>query len=153
MNSFVWMSFNTWWQFGGCSVTMGEHWKPRILIVGAGSVGVILGYHLSLAEAEVTFLIRPHRARALDRPQILHCYDDNKLKVFKGYSYNTDPAEMTDTAFDYIVITLDGTSLQNEDGQSLVETIGKAARGTGTKIIIGSVAFNLKPWFPKSSGS
>ena len=60
---------------------MSEQSRARILIIGAGSMGIITGYHLSLAGADVTFIIRPHRAEALNHPQILYCYDDNKLKV------------------------------------------------------------------------
>jgi len=107
---------------------MSEHHRPHILVIGAGSMGIITGYHLSLAGADVTFLVRPHRAEALDRPQILYCYDDNKLKEYKGFTYFTDPSEMVGANYDYIVITLDGASLRNEVGRSLVKTIGEAAR-------------------------
>ena len=131
---------------------MSEHQKPHVLIIGAGSMGIILGYHLGLAEALVTFLVRPHRAEALSHDQILYCYDDNQLKEYKGYTYITDPLEMVGANFDYIIVTLDGASLQNEVGQSLVRTIGEAARRTNAKVILGSVFFNLRPWFLQTSG-
>jgi ketopantoate reductase len=63
---------------------MSDNLRPHILIIGAGSMGIITGYHLTLSGAEVTFLIRPHRKEALDRPQILYCYDDNQLKEYTG---------------------------------------------------------------------
>ncbi|KAI1134791.1 hypothetical protein F5Y05DRAFT_397364 [Hypoxylon sp. FL0543] len=131
---------------------MSEQPKTRILIVGAGSMGIITGYHLSLAGADVTFLIRPHRAKALDHPQILYCYDDNKLKEYTGYRYITDPSKIIGANYDYIVITLDGASLRTETGVSLVKTIGEAARQTSTKIILGSIFFNLRAWFLQVSG-
>ena len=39
--------------------------KPGVLIVGAGAMGLVIGYHLSLAGAQITFLVRPQRLAAL----------------------------------------------------------------------------------------
>jgi ketopantoate reductase len=93
---------------------MAKHLSPCILIIGAGSMGIITGYHLSLAGAHTTFLVRAHRTKELDQPQMLYCYDDNKLKEYKGYAYITDPSEMIGAKYDYIVVTLDGASLRND---------------------------------------
>ncbi|KAI2619042.1 hypothetical protein GGS26DRAFT_595520 [Hypomontagnella submonticulosa] len=131
---------------------MSEHPKTRILIIGAGSMGIVTGYYLGLAGADVTFLVRPHRAETLSRPQILYCYDDNKLKEYQGYTYIANPSEMVGANYDYIVIALDGASLRNETGLSLVKTIGEAARGTNTKVILGSIFFDLRTWFLQASG-
>ena len=54
-----------------------EHHRSRILVIGAGSMGIIVGYHLSLAGADVAFLVRPHRAEVLGGRQILYWYNDN----------------------------------------------------------------------------
>src|SRR5690242_2429553 len=126
---------------------MGQHQDRRVLIIGAGSMGIIMGYNLQLTGAEVTFLVRPHRAEALNRPQKLYCYDDNQLKTYTGYKCITSPSKMLSGGYDYIVITLDGAALRNEVGQSLVKTIGEAVRGTKTKVILGTVFINLRPWF------
>ncbi|KAI1385495.1 uncharacterized protein F4822DRAFT_413153 [Hypoxylon trugodes] len=126
--------------------------KSRVLVVGAGSMGIISGYILSLAGADVTFLIRPHRKEALSRPQILYSYDDNSLKEYKGYDLITSPSDIIGKNFDYILITLDGTALQNETGTNLVKTIGEAARNTNTKVILGTVFVDLRTWFLKTSG-
>lgn len=126
--------------------------KSRILIVGAGALGVAIGYVLSVAGVEVTFLIRPHRKEAMDRPQTLYCYTDNKLKVFKDYGLITDPAEMMGKEYDYIIVTLDGAALMNQVGQDLTKTIGQACKGTKTKVILSTVFFEVKPWFLKMSG-
>lgn len=131
---------------------MGQEQDRRVLIVGAGSMGIIMGYILQLAGVEVTFLVRPHRAEALNHPQKLYCYDDNQLKTFTGYKYITSPSKMLGADYDYIVITLDGAALRNEVGQSLVKTIGEAVRGTKTKVILGTVFINLRPWFLLTSG-
>ncbi|MET9462926.1 2-dehydropantoate 2-reductase N-terminal domain-containing protein [Streptomyces canus] len=42
------------------------------MLVGAGAMGVITGYQLQLACAEVTFLVRPARVEKLSRPQTLY---------------------------------------------------------------------------------
>jgi len=47
---------------------------------GTGPMGIILGYYLNLAEAKMSIFVRSHRVTAMARPQILYCYDDNKLK-------------------------------------------------------------------------
>lgn len=126
--------------------------NKRVLIVGAGSMGIITGYHLGLSGAEITYLVRANREEQLNRPQILYCYNDNQLKEYTGYTYITDPVGMIGAAYDYVVITLDAVALRNEAGQSLVDTIGRAARGTDTKIVLGSFFLNGREWFINVSG-
>src|SRR3978361_87695 len=99
---------------------MNEHPSRHVLIVGAGAMGIVYGYLLGLAGAEVTFLIRPHRAEALSHPQLLYCYNNHQLKTFKDYKYITDPSKVADAEYDYIIVTLDGNALSSEVGQSLV---------------------------------
>ncbi|KIV87235.1 hypothetical protein PV11_02793 [Exophiala sideris] len=125
---------------------------PRVLIVGAGAMGIVVGHFLSQARVQVSCLVRPHRAEALNRPQVLYCYNDNQLKTFKEYTYLTEPAEIINANFDYILITLDAVALMNEVGQNLAKTIGKAVRGTSTKVLLGTVFYDLKPWFLQTSG-
>lgn len=131
---------------------MKDNISAKVLIVGAGSMGVITGYHLQLSGVDVTFLIRPHRKVAMDRPQVLYSYDDNSLKEYSGYKLITAPSDILATNHDYILITLDGAQLQSDVGLALVDTIGEAARGTDTKVILGTVRLELLPWFIKTSG-
>ena len=131
---------------------MAEQATRRVLIVGAGAMGLISGHVLALAGAEVTFLVRPHRAEALKRPQILYCYNDNQLKTLKDYRYITDPSKIADTDFEYILVTLDGTALSNEVGQALVKTIGETIRGKQTKVVLASVMLDVRSWFLNTSG-
>lgn len=129
--------------------------RPRVLIVGAGAMGMVTGYILHLAGAEITFLIRPHRAEALNHPQILYYYNDNSLKEFKEYTYLTDPSQILGNEYDFIVITLDGAALKSETGQNLVKTIGSAVRQSTSKhtgVILGTVFFNIRSWFLEVSG-
>lgn len=110
-----------------------------------------MGYILQLAGAKITFLIRPHRAESLKRPQKLYSYDDHQLKTFTGYDYITNPSEISGRDYDFVIITLDGTALKNEVGEDLVKLLGKAVRGTKAKIILGTVFVNLMPWFLKTA--
>lgn len=130
--------------------------KSRVLIVGAGAMGMVTGYILHLAGAEITFLVRPHRAEALNHPQKLYYYNDNSLKEFREYTYLTDPSQILDKeAYDFIVITLDGAALKSETGRSLVKTIGSAVRQSSSKrtgVILGTVFFNIRSWFLEISG-
>jgi hypothetical protein len=121
-------------------------------IIGAGSMGILTGYHLSLAGADVTFLVRPHRREQLSRPQRLYSFDDNDLKPYTGYELLTDPAGLTGSSFDFVVVTLDGAALRAEPGQKVVDEIGRAFRGTSTAVILGSVGIDQRTWFLERSG-
>lgn len=112
-------------------------------------MGIVVGYHLQLAGADVTYLIRPHRAQALNSPQILYSHGDKQLKRFEGYSYVTDPSDIG-PEYDYIYVTLDGAALRSETGQALTRRIGEAAGDA--KIILGGVFIGLRSWFLQVSG-
>ncbi|KIW12476.1 hypothetical protein PV08_09753 [Exophiala spinifera] len=131
---------------------MTEQPRPRVLIVGAGAMGLVTGYILTLGGSDVTFLVRPHRAEILSRPQLLYSFDDHQLKIYKDYKFITDPAKMIGANYDYILITLDGHVLKSETGVNLVKTMGEAVRGTKTRVLIGTVFIDLRPWFLETSG-
>ena len=125
--------------------------SANILIVGAGAMGIITGFILDRAGASVTFLIRPNRKEGLSRPQVLYCYDDVSLKHFAGYGVITSPAEIARDAYDFVILTIDGTALRSPEGELLVRAIGDAARGTKTKVLIGTIGINLRPGFLRLS--
>lgn len=121
-------------------------------IVGAGSVGVNAAYDLIRAGAEVTFLVRPHRQEQLSRPQVVYSYDDHTLDRFSGYDVLSDPAALSDQQLDFLIVTLDNAALRAEAGLTLVEEIGRAFRGTNTRIILNAVGIGVLPWFLAESG-
>ncbi len=126
--------------------------QARILIVGAGAMGVVSGYHLTLSGAAVTFLVRPHRLEPLGRPQILYCYDDGTLKSYESYRLVSDPDALAPDKYDYVVITLDSAALRDPEGEFLISAIGRITGGTSTRVILGSVGIELRPWFLSLSG-
>ncbi|WP_336783666.1 ketopantoate reductase family protein [Paenibacillus illinoisensis] len=126
--------------------------NTSVCIVGAGSVGILTGYHLSLAGVAVTYLVRPHREEQLARPQVLYSYDDHSLKTFSDYNIITDPIQLNETIYDFVVVTLDGASLRTEDGLKVVDEIGKNFKKTSTGVILLGVGIELRSWFLQRSG-
>jgi hypothetical protein len=109
------------------------------LIVGAGDLGVVMGYHLHLAGAEVTFLVRENRLAALSLPQNLYCYDDGQLKRFSCYRTVTALDELAQTRFDFVLMTLDGAACRSAEGTQLIAGIANVIRGSEAVIIICGV--------------
>jgi hypothetical protein len=113
--------------------------KPSVLIVGAGALGIVTGYHLCLAGADVHFLVRPNRLPALDEPQVLYCYDDHELKRFSKYeAYGSIDDAMAGT-YDFVLITLDGATCRGAEGTELLKTLGRAMQGTSAIAVINGV--------------
>jgi ketopantoate reductase len=121
--------------------------KKSVLIVGAGAMGLVAGYHLALAGAEITFLVRPGRVAGLVAPQTLYCYDDNKLKIFTGYNVISDIEGADPTHYDYVMVTLDGSTARSAEGTALLKAIGDAIRPTAAEVIIGGVGAGLRAHF------
>lgn len=116
----------------------------RILIVGAGAMGLVTGYHLQLAGAEITFLVRPKRIEVLSKPQLLYCYDDATLKQFDGYKLIWDASGAQGSAFDYVLLTLDDVASHSVEGVALLTELGTAIRDTPAMVISGGIGFKLR---------
>ena len=124
--------------------------KPSVLIVGAGAVGLAVGYHLSLAGADITFLVRPGRSSACASPQQLYCYDDAELKTFAGYHVVESIAELTEMPFQFVIVTLDGHSSFTEEGTALLRNLGDAIRTSEATVIMSGVALGLREHYLQS---
>ena len=131
---------------------MSEATPPAVCIVGAGSTGLMAGYHLSLAGAAVTFVVRPHRLEQLSRPQMLYSYDDDNLTAYSDYEVVTDPAKLSESSFAFVLVTLNASALHTEAGLRLVDEIGRAFRGRSTVVILGSLGLDTRTWFLGRSG-
>jgi Ketopantoate reductase PanE/ApbA len=117
---------------------------PQILIVGAGAMGLGAGYHLHLARAAITFLVRPARILEMSRSQVLYSYDDATLKTFADYSLISDIAEISRPSYDYVIVTLDGFTTRKPEGTALLKSIGDAIRESSTEVIIGGIGIDLR---------
>ncbi len=118
--------------------------KPSILIIGAGAVGLAVGYHLSLAGADITFLVRPGRSAAFASPQQLYCYDDASLKTFAGYSVVENVAELAQKRFQFVIVTIDGHTSRTAEGTALLRSLGDAIRASDATVIMGGFGVGLR---------
>ncbi|MBD1382439.1 hypothetical protein IC621_19670 [Bacillus sp. IB182487] len=127
--------------------------KPNILIVGAGAVGVPLGYHLSLSGADITYLVREGRKAKLNSPQQLYCYDDATLKSFTDFSVIDNVAELVGKQFQFIIVTLDGHSSRTTEGTATLRKLGEVAQASKASVIMCGCEYQVfivafKPDFP-----
>src|SRR5258708_8674663 len=101
---------------------------PQILIVGAGAMGLGAGYHLQLAGAAITFLVRPARGLEMSRSQVLYSYDDATLKTFADYRLISDVAEISRSSYAYVIVTLDAFATPQPQGNALLTPIPPAVQ-------------------------
>jgi hypothetical protein len=127
--------------------------KPSVLIVGAGATGLPVGYHLSLAGADITFLARPGRSAAFAAPQQLYCYDDASLKTFAGYRIVEQVAELAEQRFQFVIVTLDGHSSRTAEGTAMLRRLGDAVRTSGATVIMcGGFGLGLREHYLETMG-
>ena len=123
--------------------------KPNILIVGAGAVGLAVGYHLSLSGTDITFLVREGRKATYNSPQQLYCYDDATLKNFTGFSVIEDVAELVDKQFQFIILTLDGNASRTTEGIAMLRKLGKVVRAAKATVIMCGFGIGLREHYLK----
>ena len=105
-----------------------EH--PAVLIVGAGCVGQVFGYHLARGGARVSFLVRPQYRDALARGYTL-----SRLRLGRGpRSLRAEPAPLFDGVeqlasqrFDLVLLTISSAALEPAWLRSLAAHVGDAA--------------------------
>lgn len=119
----------------------------KILIVGAGAMGLGAGYHLQLAGAAIAFLVRPAKVLEMSRSQVLYSYNDASLKTFADYRLISDVAEISRSSSDYVIVTLDGFAARKPEGTGLLRSIGDAIRESSTEVIIGGVGVGLHDYY------
>lgn len=118
--------------------------NTSILIVGAGAVGLVLGYHFSLGAADVSFYIRENRILSFQSAQTLYCYDDSKLKSFSKFSTVSNLEEISNAEYDFIIVTLDGIKCFSDEGCILLNQLANSIRSKNTVIVIGGVGVGLR---------
>lgn len=126
--------------------------KPRVLIVGAGALGLTTAYHLQLAGAGLAFLVRPHRMEALSRPQRLYSYSDHDIKTLVSYDVFTSPADLRGHDFDFVLLTLDGATCRSDQGVATLSELGKVLAGSGSVMIINGVGVGLYEHVKETTG-
>lgn len=115
----------------------------RVLIVGAGALGVTLGYHLSLGGARITFYVRPSRAPDFPQSRQLYCYEDASTRNFSGYDVVSSADEVRKAQFDFVVVTLDGAATRSVEGEALLRDLADATRDSDAVMILCGVGLGL----------
>jgi Ketopantoate reductase PanE/ApbA len=126
--------------------------KPGVLIVGAGAMGLIIGYHLSLAGSQITFLVRPQRLAELATPQRLYNYRDGQLRTFSDYRAVATTAEIDARSLDYVLLTLDGSAMRTVEGSTLLKDIGAALQDSSATLMFGGVGVGLREHVVRLAG-
>ncbi|KAJ3381128.1 hypothetical protein HDU92_005572 [Lobulomyces angularis] len=112
--------------------------KPKILIVGAGAVGAVYGYHLMKGGAEVTFMVREKYAKNLKNfPILLYQYSmvekffNSKNKSLVTFAeYNVRNLEeilssQENLKYEYILLTISSAALRSNDGGWIKDLVQK----------------------------
>ncbi|WP_038211101.1 hypothetical protein [Xenophilus azovorans] len=60
-------------------------------------MGVVTGYHLHLAGASVSFVVRPGRSRFIPQRFTLYSYDDASLQNFEAFGVGEDVSVLETT--------------------------------------------------------
>jgi len=117
--------------------------NSRLLIVGAGALGVITAHHLRGPGADIRFYVRPDRVDALTRPQHLYAYHKQSVDELDGYEILSAPEQLAGRAFDFVLLTPDGAACRSAEGVSLLQTLGRAVGSSDAKLLICSVGCGL----------
>lgn len=123
--------------------------NPNILIVGAGAVGISVGYHLGLSGTDITFLVREGRKAIFNSPQRLYCYDDATLKDFTRFSVIENVAELANKQFQFIIITLDGNASRTTEGIAMLRKLGDVVRASKAIVIMCGFGIGLREHYLK----
>jgi 2-dehydropantoate 2-reductase len=104
---------------------------PAVLIVGAGSVGQVFGYHLFRGGAQVTFLVRPaHRAQVAEGfalyPLNRYRAGDAPLR-FREFALSSSAAEVAAQRFAQVYLTVPSHGLRGPWLAELLAQIGDAS--------------------------
>jgi 2-dehydropantoate 2-reductase len=98
----------------------------RIVVVGAGAVGQVYGWHLHQGGAEIGFLVKPGRRPAHFRLERLR---GHAVETWESFSVHDDPAAVGEC--DAVVLTVASTAL----AASWLEPLGRAT-GAATVAVL-----------------
>jgi len=100
----------------------------NILIVGAGAVGSVFGYHLHEGGAKVSFLVKPHHLDSMKNGIQLYfkktASKKSKPVLFTDYQVFSDAKELTSIQFDYVILTMPSNALKGPWLPELLNIIG-----------------------------
>jgi 2-dehydropantoate 2-reductase len=104
---------------------------PSVLVVGAGSVGQVFGYHLARGGARVTFFVRPQYRQAAARGfplQPLNRWRRAKTPVlFTQFNVVSSTQELAVRRFDQVYLALPSTAVRGSWLGELIASVADAS--------------------------
>jgi 2-dehydropantoate 2-reductase len=100
----------------------------KILVVGAGAVGAVYGWHLHRAGHEVHFFVKPKYRDEVSAGLTLHRlrYGATQRQDWRGLRVVTDPAAVAREHWDQVWLTLSSDALRGELAAQLLAAVGTA---------------------------
>lgn len=91
----------------------------KILIVGAGATGSVLGYFAKNAGADVTFFVKPKYAEQVSHGLTLHEFKGTKKSphthLLSGLSVRSDASQLKNETYDYVFVTVPSPAIREGD--------------------------------------
>lgn len=102
--------------------------KKNILIVGAGAVGQVYGFHLHQAGHRISFLVKPSHVEALRNGMTLHQlgFFSTKTQHWADFHLIADPLDASPQPWDQIWLTVPSTALRTESIEHVLAASGDA---------------------------
>lgn len=103
--------------------------KPKILIVGAGAVGAVYGYHLAKGGAKVTYYAKQKYRESLADGMVLYPLkgpEKGQMIRFTDYEVTTPIDDLTDRSFDQLWICVSSPALMSGWLDDLLPYLGEA---------------------------
>ena len=105
------------------------HHLMNILIVGAGAVGSVFGYHLQNGGAKISYLVKPNHLDSMKNGIQLYLKKTASKKSksirFTNYQVYSNAKEYASFHFDYVILTMPSNSLVGNWLPELLDLLGK----------------------------
>ena len=110
---------------------MSETDAPRVLMLGAGAVGMTYGYHLEQGGASVTYFVKPKYRESVLEETLLYPLNQGVLGKCRPLPYCPTRAissldELDVTAYDQVWISISSTALRSEMVESFLNKLREA---------------------------
>jgi 2-dehydropantoate 2-reductase len=102
---------------------------PNILLVGAGAVGQVYGYHLQRGGARVAYLVRPKAAAACERGMVLYALNSRGPRVplrFAADAVFTSLDEVAKETWDEVWFCVPADAVEEAWLASIAAAVGQA---------------------------
>ncbi len=99
----------------------------KVLVVGAGAVGLVYGRHLQLGGAKVSFLVKEKHAAEARAGYDVYLLNKGRKRPpvrFEGFEVLTEPSEAVGAGFDQLWLCVSSTALKAGWLDAVIEAVG-----------------------------